>query len=429
MQKLQSENKEMGKGIDGMTKEFSALQGIKLSKLENVEMTELLSTILLVEGQEKSSMRKVLKETLLILFWHQCRIQSQDGDSILFFFTPSYGGRVEHYKDFKRVLSCASKYISFSYERKFCFNISNIRYIWLWLKWISQLKVSKLSLAYRIHLANAVLSSYIYVKKLDEFCVQNSISPKLGVTFCDIHPVDYMITLYLNSKNVPTATLQHAVFEHQRLGWSNLFSHSTYFLGISQVAKYEAKLSGADVSKFLVLGPMKYIDGSNVKEKSYSNKVAGVALSGPVFEEQNAILLDYARQITKKYGYKFVVRAHPALNLEKYKIYLDEMIVFDDSNTMFQFAKKCDFVIMGPTNVFGDIIVTDTYAFRMTTDVDFYSCIEHFKFTDWDSLNSHVLQLREAPNKMKENLQNVKEMVCPSWDIRKAYTEFFDNFI
>ena len=98
----------------------------------------------------------------------------------------------------------------------------------------------------------------------------------------------------MNQKGIETATLQHAIFEHEKFGWANSFSHSTHFLCISEVAKYEARLSGADVSKFHILGPMKYIENPVLIEGKCRKNIAGIALSGPAFKEQNLDLLSYA---------------------------------------------------------------------------------------------------------------------------------------
>lgn len=411
-----------------MTKEYELLCDVKLSKLEHINVGELLGAILLHEKQGSISVIKSVKELLLVIFMHQSQIVCNRSHDILFFFTPSYAGRQAYYNDFKNVLGCAKKYTSFLYKREFKFRINNLKKIFLWLIWMKELRAKDVGFAYRMHLANAVLSAYIYVDMVDDYFVFNNICPKLGVTFCDVHPVDYLVTNYLNKRGIVTATLQHAVFEHDKFGWANTFSHSTYFLGISEVARYEAKLSGADISKFLILGPMKYIENPIVKGKKYTGNIAGLALSGPSFEEQNKELLKCALELSNLYGYTFVVRAHPALELEKYKKYFNEKIHLDDSDTMDIFAYKCDFVIMGSSNTFGDILVTSTYAFRMVKDVDFYSCIDEFKFSDVDELKTLVNEFKNNRDAMELKLQEVKQMVCPSGNIKEAYCKFFEKY-
>lgn len=412
-----------------MTKEYEALSKVRLYKIKEIDLQELLASILLLEEQSDISFKKAIKELLATLFLQQIKIQTKGRGDIFFFFSPSYGGRDAIRKEFINVIECADDYIAFIYEKKLKFSFIKLMNLPIWGVWLYQLKRTKLSLTYRMYLADKLLSSYLYVIDLDGYIKDKKLLPKLGVTFCDVHPVDYLVTRYLNDRHVQTATLQHAVFEHKKFGWSHLFSHSKYFLGISEVAKHEAVLAGANVENYRILGPMKYIKEKVEEKKQGTTNIAGLALSGPSFEEQNLELFKYANEMVNECCEMVIVRPHPALDMRKYQNYMSEKIVLDDSKSMSEFAAKCDFVFMGNTNTFGDILVTGTCAFRMITDNDFFGCIDDFKFKDYQALKALVTLLQKNPKAMNEKIQRAKEMVCPSWNIRNAYADFFNSFI
>jgi len=406
------------------------MEGIKLKKLKDINVQEALAATLLLERQEEIAFLSVLKGLISCLFFEQTKIEEKGKKTICFFFTPSYATRQAYFEDFKNVVECADDSISFSYERKFSFSIKKVYGIILWMLWIVQLKKSNLSLQYRMYLALKLLSGYLYVANLERYLHSENIFPNLAVTFCDIHTVDYFITMFFKTRGVTTATLQHAIFDHEKFGWSYTLSRSTYFLGINEVAKNEAMLSGMNLDNFVVLGPLKEIKAPRKKQIKQKNlNVAGLALSGPVLEQQNEKLIEYAQKLIDENNYIFKVRFHPALEKEKYEKFMNQKMFLDESNSMQEFAEQCDFVIMGTTNTFGELISMDTYAFRMVDKVDFYKCIDDFKFKDYDTLLELLLSLKNKPESMNKRMRVVKDKIIPSWNIRDAYHEFFDRFI
>lgn len=412
-----------------ISKEFNQISQIKFKKIENINAAEALSAILLVEEEKKRTLVQSLKVLLSTLFLSQVRIRKKGNGSILFFFTPSYGNRKEHLNDYRNVVKCVDDSLSFEYKKKWRFNVFRLRHILLLIAWIKQLNFTSFSLAYKIFLAARLLSGYIYIEELKKYLKNIQTSIKMSVTFCDIHTIDYFITDFFNCKDVDTATLQHGIFEHTRYGWFYSFSHSKYFLGISEAAKSEAIASGIDSDRFIILGPMKYISGRpKEKDFSFSEKAIGVAFSGSALMDQNKILMEYAIRISKKYHLKIFLRLHPALNSNQIsKLIKNDFINLDMNNTIEEFAYKCDFVIMGTTNAFGDLLVSNTIALRMVNELDDFSCIDDFKFSDYESLERIVDEIKINPDVIKDKLVKAKKLVCPEGNIGKRYKMFFKS--
>lgn len=405
---------------------FNSVSKIKFKNIDNLDVAEALAPFWVSDSLHNISLFKVLKCIISLSFFSKTKIEGE-GDA-WFFFTPSYGSRTDLLNDFNRVLSCVEHAKTFVYEKKFEFSPQMLKYIPLYFTWVNQMRKQELSLKESMYLAAQIGCAYMYLEEVKLYALKCKNLPKLVVTFCDVHTVDYFVTAYFNSLNVKTATLQHAVFEHNKYGWAYKFSHSKYFLGVSEVAMHEAELSGMNLDKFILLGPMKYI-GMYMKDsnKKCNQKIMGVALSGPPEKKNNIVLLEYAKILSEKYDYKVLVRLHPALNISDYEPYLKNHMVIDDCDTVIKFGDQCDFVIMGATNVFADLIAMNMFAFRMVIENDFFSCVEDFKFVDFESLEKMIVMLEEKHDEMHGRLQVVREKVCPTWDIKKAYKNFFDR--
>lgn len=406
-------------------KEIEQVNNLKFKRLEDIKCGELLATNLFYENKSFSFIN-LIKKLASIFFKSHLFLDSEEKGNVAFFFTPSYAGREDHYKDFMAVCSCVNNPVIFNGNlSKAKFNVSRIIGLFYWLFWLITMKKTGFSFNRCIQLCNLMLQAYYVVEELKNYNLDKD-SIKLAITFCDVHPCDYLITQYLNKVGIKTATLQHAVFFHGTQSYCYRFSHSRYFLATSDYCKNEAIKScyNGDIK---VVGPMKAIhmtDSFNTREKRVKNNQAfGLALCGPTFKEQNRALFSYAEHIQKKFDLSVIIRFHPVLKKEDYESAIKKLKKVKISDEpVNEFASFCDFVILGATNMFVELISFDTPTFRVISNgiADIYEGIDDFYFTSEEHLDK-LIALKDDKEKMQTIMNRVKKYLCPEGDIGELY--------
>lgn len=404
-------------------KEVEFINNLKFKHLENIKCGELMGTKLFYEKKNISYL-SVLKGLISIFLNSHIYKETEYDSGTAFFFTPSYAGRMDHYNDFMAVTSCVNSPLIFNgNKQKKAFSFNRIIGIFYWFLWLVELKKTGFPLNYCMLLCNLMLQAYYVLEevKTNKF---NKNKLKLVVTFCDVHPCDYLITQYFNRLGIKTATLQHAVFFHGTQWYCYRFSHSKFFLATNEYSRSEAKKSGYS-GEVRVVGSMKAIDSSilyNNNEKENKNTF-GIALCGPTFAEQNKALFDYAKYIQDKYGFSIKIRLHPALRLDDYKNSFEDLKQYNISKeSVKEFADSCDFVILGATNMFAELITFNTPTFRLISNgiADVYDGIEDFYFNSHEQLDT-LIALKEDKEEFQITMNKVRKYLSPEGDIKELY--------
>lgn len=414
------------------TEEILRFSNLRLKGIENVNVGEALCTLILGERGCIYSKKNIIKEFLSILFFRNYIIEKKARGHVLLVLSPSYGNRAMCKEDFIKVKKCLKSYISITSNNKFKINIDRLKLLILWVKWMKSFKELNMDFTMRFHYCNQLLLGVAISKEILDKLAQKEFNPNLIVTYCDVHVVDYFLTYYFNELNIPTATLQHALFSSEcDTGWHCEFSHSKYFLAISKYSANEAIKSGVLKDRVLITGPMKYIcSDKTTRRNNRERSLFGVALSGPVYEYQNKELLEFSLKISKTYNLDVLIRCHPAISIEKYNDYIDyeRVYISEENEKMDEFADKCDFVIMGTTNVFADLISIGCPAYRYIKEKDFFSDIHSFKFENYSQLNMEIDDYINNRKVVDAKIKKIREYICPD-NIKQNYIDFFNKYM
>ena len=408
--------------------DYFQFEHIHFKYFESVNMYEAFASLFQTK-EEKVKLSRAIKYLASLIFYYNVDISTKGTGDIWFFFTHAYANRKKYLQDFNRVLQCCKNYKSFIYRKEFNIRLKRIMYVKLVACWIGQMKTTNLTWAQKIFFASKLMSAKLLIDSIYGELHDNA---RLVVCFCDTHVEDYILVNYFNKLNVKTATLQHAVYEHKLMWWPNLYSHSDYFLGINEVAKYEALLSGMEVEKFKIVGSMSLINRSfDEKRKVKKIQTIGVALSGPTFEEQNYFLMESAKRIAELLNIDVIVRLHPALKRDKYSFYFkDSRMKCDTCIGIDSFVEKSDIVILGSSNMFGDLITESVITLRFvdSNNLDYYEIIDDFKFRNFEELFSRVNSISNDFEDTYNRIEVVKKYIMPFSNPYYAYKEFFDSF-
>ena len=405
------------------------LNEIKFKNLENEKSGELFSSLFAKKQFDNVLWKNIFCSLLSTLFFQT--IEYKDNNSkICFIYTNSCNVRNDYLDDMNKVYNCIDNPSVLDVQKKFSFsNFKNLKYLKNVLIWYHEMKNVSLNNKFKMFMAVNLLRSFILKEKINKLIKLSYISNiKICVSFCDVWIESYLYISALRKLGILTVTLQHAVFSYKDQWWAYLYSQSDYFLGISEWAKGEAIKSGYKNGKFIVVGPMKYIDFQvNTRQKKKFTNVIGIALSSPMYEEDNEDLLKFANCISDRFSCKIKIKSHPAIDLKKY-MNSKEIESFEESKmNISEFSHECDFVIMGRTNAFADVISLGEVAFRYTKYGDICDQEKHLKFNNSEELMQLVQEFYNNYNTFFDNIKEIKNYFCPSGDIKENYKKFFES--
>ena len=141
------------------------------------------------------------------------------------------------------------------------------------------------------------------------------------------------------------------------------------------------------------------------------------------FPEQNKALFEYAKYIQDKYGFNLRIRLHPVLKLDDYKNCFNLLKRYEISKeSVKEFADSCDFVILGATNMFAELITFNTPTFRVISDgiADIYEGIDNFYFRTHGELDK-LIALKEDKEEFQITMNIVRKYLSPEGDIKELY--------
>lgn len=397
------------------------LYGCKLIKLGNA-----LSTLILFDEKGSASLIENIKNFIKVVFFRSKKVEIKGEGKIAFCFSHSYSSRKDYEIAIRKVISTTENTISIFSISKFRFSLRRLISSVNVILWVRQLGKTKLELSTRIRYAIFILDCYNYCREI--YGVLKNYNPNLIVTFCDVHPNDYFVVNLYNQKQIPTATLQHAMFSYNDYAFANAFSESKYFLGIDDYSKMQYELSRGNADNFVTVGAMKYIGVNLHSDYEIRNTgYIGVVLSGINFMSENEYLLDYSKRLAIQKGKKLLIRFHPSIKREKLRNILDKNNFEIDSSTNFEeFARKADYYLVGTTNCFGDLISDGAIAFRLVLNNDRYEGINDFHFSSYDELV--FLTEYQMQKDFGLKFQNVRKYVCAKGNIFANYRNFFEMF-
>ena len=227
--------------------------------------------------------------------------------------------------------------------------------------------------------------------------------------------------------------MTHAVFYHKSHWFEYAYSHSNYFLGISEYSKIEAVKSGYDFSNhFVICGPLNRIFSEpSYHHSSFTNDLEiGIALSGISFEEENLSLIEMAKNVFKDYKVKLRIRPHPSIanKVSDYLLSFKGNEYSLSKESLAEYASKCSFVITGNTNLFADLITMGVPAFRyINSEIDFFEDIKDFKFSSYNELRKLIKDVFLLPESVIERMDTYKKFFTPQTDITQNYISFFNT--
>ena len=412
----------------GTIETINQINKIRFKGLREFECGNAL--VVPIKNPTKAKASSLLK-SLAAIFLKTNYSFSRGTNGVLFVFTSHYSGRKDYQSDYSSVSNSVIDSSKFESNQKKRFSFKKIVGLFRWFGWNKQLKKVISNKSNRYACCNYLLIAYYSLNKIKHFYRKNGL-PSLVITFCDVFTTDYLITSFFKQKKVKTATLQHASYCHLNEG--SLYyslSPSDYFLGINEYSLNEAILSGYDKNRFIICGPMKYIDSKpkNENHASHSNRlIIGVALSGGGLGSENLPILSCVTDFVKNHRQcSLVIRPHPTIPISQYSQVLSNIPYEINSGSMSSFIDSCDIFITGNSNVFLDLLGLGKLALRYSGYLDFFESIKAFSFSSSEELSVTIETLLKDSHSFDAEIKKYKQYVAPCGDIKKNYIDTIIN--
>lgn len=406
------------------------LNKVKLKGFDNIPIGEWLSTIYF---EYKGVGCLGLIKSILVSIILEQNLYFETGDTYIWMIaTYSYYRRPDQQHQFENIIKCAKHKGVIIPNRKISFHIKRLCKLPLIIDWNKRLKntIFNKKIRYLI-IAEAFRALVIAEENVDR--IKKKGKAKLCVTFCDVHPVDYLMTSMLHKHGIKTATLQHGVYDHMtRYEFSN--SHSNYFLAMNEHAKEEAIRSGLNEQKIRVLGPLAYIDNKTaIRSYVKKEKVYGILLNGAKYgmlKGEDKELLDFGYNLSIDNKFKVIVRPHPLCEVPDHKIknieYYSEC---PRSVQLRDFLSQCDFVLTGSTTAFIDAFILGCPAYRYIGIHDHFPKVNGYSFCSMYQLTETIMSYyTKNEDEILQEIQLIRQYFIPKGNIKENYELFFKEF-
>ncbi|RRK32482.1 hypothetical protein EBB54_14770 [Schaedlerella arabinosiphila] len=403
------------------------LNKVNLKGLEEIPIGELLATIYF--EREGIGNTKLLKSILTSIVLDKNEYYIYQDAKIWLISTYSYFGRADLRHQFENVANCIKHRGIIFPKKEISFQVKRLRYLPLIFCWRKELKKTNFNKKIQYRMIAETFKALIIAEEAVKI-IKNNSKAKICVTFCDVHPPDYLITFMLNKCGIKTATLQHGVYDHiSRYEFAH--SHSDYFLAINEHAKEEAILSGLNEKKVCVLGPLSYIDETPmVRSLVKRDKTYGILLNGARagrLEGEDRKLLDFAYLLTKEKKFSVIVRPHPLGDVPEHRIKKIQQYSECPGNIQLRdFLSQCDFVLTGSTTAYIDAFIFGCPAYRYIGIHDYFPQINKFCFSDKYQLEGEIIDYyTKNEEQLLHEVQTVRQYFIPDGSIKKYYQLFF----
>lgn len=248
----------------------------------------------------------------------------------------------------------------------------------------------------------------------------------------DAHDTDNVISQHMRMNSVPTVTLQHGHFHSAEFVSDSNFNlasqHfglvSDYFFVWGEYSKREALKDGIPEKKIKCVGSLKH----SVERKTNSHKrsnMFAVMLNGRYGLDENKVIIDYAEKVSNKFGYKYILRAHPGIKINKkeFDVLSGCAGLSGQEESVTQLARKCDFVICGNSTVVTEMIAINKAVFFMKpiNTIDWYDCFHNLKFTNYKELEEWISILNLDKSKIDNIILQYKKFLFATDNTFEAY--------
>lgn len=304
-----------------------------------------------------------------------------------------------------------------------------IKCIPLFFIWLFQMLSNRISLGEACNAIRYVQLTYQYSIKLQPIFKKHY---KFVVVYYDTSPDENYVVQEFSRLNVVTMTLQHGIFSRKNVlrtisdtAFELSESMSDYFLVWNKYTQDEAVKVGLKREKVIILGVPKFIDISKPTQILASrNKIFGVILNNSAFDIHNRKLIETANEISNITGYKYILRYHPQMHGNEYKILCNNNFLSkgDNSKSIAEYATEVSFTIISSSSVFVDLLMLKHPVYRLrVSEEDTYSTVSFNSFGSIEELNELLCSKSED--------ENAFAYLCNDYNIFENYRKFFDKFI
>jgi len=223
-------------------------------------------------------------------------------------------------------------------------------------------KIRKLSVREKFIAANLVARRKGLVPKIKRLLKNNKY--KLVITFCDAHITSNLVAQVANQMGITTVTLQHGQYVYYEPGTEVVHCEtyenfiSDYMLVWGQYTIDELSKAGIDSKRLLISGSLKENTIPIVKLDEVK-KTFGVVLSNAAMTDSNIRLIQIANEIAEALKYKYIIRAHPLDNINKYNEYINSDLLLLPMHRKLPFesyVSKVDFNIIHLSSVYLELL-------------------------------------------------------------------------
>lgn len=179
------------------------------------------------------------------------------------------------------------------------------------------------------------------------------------ITYCDALSLENLVTQFFGARGFLTVTNQHGLYVADdsdkagpnREGIRNFCSDKILCWGRATQAEFLK--AGVDECRILLFGQTlphrvrsEWVEAAGKCKPAFGT--FGVALSGPNDFAFNLDLLTFAHKLSLSIGWDFLVRVHPADNMDNYSMKVQHLTLKAASNSYFS---EVGFTLMGPTGL------------------------------------------------------------------------------
>lgn len=394
----------------------------------DIDCIEKAFTYPLLAFDKKSILQELKMLFCPVLKQHYTIKKPEKPDGKMFLFGLSYADRADHMQKFDKVANLFPQSTKIIPQKGIC--IQNLFYMPKVFFWAKKYKKVFAQNGLNRYIAYLLFDAYCQRKAIQKF--DRQIQTKLFVCWCDVHFSDFIATQYFNKKNIPTATLQHGHFNiySDMEKWAYINSPGKYFLCYGEYTASRAKCLGVKDGKMIALGMPEQIGMQLPKEmKTTDTKTFGVSLSFVSQQEENKTLLQLSGILCEKYGLKCCIRLHPSIKTEECNRYITSNMMICPKEPMDSFIQRCDFVILGTSDVYLTLISNLIPVFRYcnTKKQDRFEGVDWSTFSDPEEFFKLYNNFITDKNWMQENILAARQKISSKGNPTENYFNFLSE--
>ena len=405
------------------------LNDIVFKELEGYKVGTILTVPLFSIDSEDNSNINLLKYMIKLCFLWDYK-KDVDKQQIVYFKSVDYVNALNYQKMFSAMIEAVGAGMQIDAIKRIHIGENFFKYMALYETWKRTIFEVNKNREKATFLALHLIRAYIELEKFKRLI--KDVEEHIVVTFCDVHPVDAIITQYVNLNGGITVTLQHGHFNAMDRGWVFNQSKSKYFLLHGEYAKQEALQSDHYEEGLVSVGMMNFI---GVERKDFSidlsNRNFALILNGPGAKEDNEGFIMCANEFARAHNMKYIVRAHPAVPAEMYEAIIDKNYMFEVSRkdeSIKNLFDRVQFVMVGNSTVFIEALYLGKLTFRYAgISQDIYEKVNWCRFCNIVELSEVYESSISDLDLLKEKVSDTIAQLCQDGNIGKNYKEFFER--